>query len=97
MIGTSRNTILVVLSGVIGYFLHQDGITPFKIIGVVPQGLPTFQPPQFSDTNNNNGTEETISFVTMLENLSSGIVVVPLVGLLEDIAICKAFGNVYLQ
>lgn len=94
LIGTSRNTILVVVSGIIGYLLYDDGVAPLQLIGVVPQGLPVFQPPPFSDTGNYNGTVEAISFITMLENLSSGIIVVPLVGLLEDIAICKAFGNV---
>ncbi|XP_044272689.1 sodium-independent sulfate anion transporter-like isoform X2 [Tribolium madens] len=89
LIGTSRNAILVIVCGFIGYSFCLNGEPPFKVIGHVPQGLPTVKPPPFS--TNQNGTSE--SFWDMVSDLSSGIVVVPLIGLLEDISICKAFAN----
>lgn len=59
--------------------------------GHIPQGLPNFELPQFSA---NNGT---INFVGIIRDLGSGILVLPLVGILENIAICKAFGTNFLQ
>lgn len=59
------------------------------IVGEVPSGLPQVMPPPFSVERNN----ETINFFQMTSQLGSGIIVVPLVSLLENIAICKAFGK----
>lgn len=92
LVGTSRNAILVIVCGFIGYFFCQKGEPPFKVIGEVPPGLPHVMPPPFGFTEeNSNGTTVYISLLDMLSDLGSGIVVVPLVGLLENIAICKAF------
>ncbi|RZC42093.1 sodium-independent sulfate anion transporter [Asbolus verrucosus] len=93
LIGTSRNAILVIVCGFIGYSFCLQGEPPFKVIGEVPPGLPTVKPPPFGYTEDNNGTETSVDVFQMMSNLSSGIIVVPLVGLLEDIAICKAFAN----
>ncbi|KAJ3645328.1 hypothetical protein Zmor_022994 [Zophobas morio] len=93
LIGTSRNAILVVVCGFIGYSFCQNGDPPFKVIGYVPAGLPSVQVPPFGYTEDKNGTTITHDLWDMMSNLGSGIVVVPLIGLLEDIAICKAFAN----
>ena len=93
LIGTSRNAILVVVCGFIGYSFCQNGDPPFKVIGYVPAGLPSVQVPPFGYTEDKNGTTITHDLWDMMSNLGSGIVVVPLIGLLEDIAICKAFGK----
>lgn len=63
------------------------------MIGSVPPGLPTVKPPPFGYTTESNGTLQTVSTIEMISNLGSGIIVVPLIGLLENIAICKAFGE----
>ncbi|XP_017777984.1 PREDICTED: sodium-independent sulfate anion transporter [Nicrophorus vespilloides] len=88
LIGTSRNAILVILCGVVGY-LFSSGEPPFKLIGEIPQGLPEFKAPVFS-VETEDGT---ISFIGMVKNLGSGLIVVPLIALLENIAICKAFAD----
>lgn len=90
LISTARNAILVIVGGFIGYAVYKDGETPpFKLIGDVPKGLPTVQLPPFSYESGNG----TVTFGDMLSNLGTSIVVVPLIALLENIAICKAFGK----
>lgn len=88
LIGTSRNAILVVVCGVIGYSFQHSAMTPFKLIGDIPPGLPSVQSPPFSMEPD---SEETFS--EMLSSMGSGLIVVPLIALMEDIAICKAFSN----
>jgi sodium-independent sulfate anion transporter 11 len=55
--------------------------------GHVKSGLPTFQAPPFSAQVKN----ETHSFFDMMGTLGSGSFIVPLLAILENIAICKAF------
>lgn len=50
--------------------------------------MPNIQPPPFSYIKYDNTT---VTFVDMISNLGSGILVLPLISLMEDIAICKAF------
>ncbi|PSN36843.1 Sodium-independent sulfate anion transporter [Blattella germanica] len=87
LIGTSRNAILVILCGFVGFWF--DKTDTFKLIGNLPEGLPSFKPPPFEYTSGNF----TAGFFDMCSELGSGIIVLPLVGLLENIAICKAFSN----
>ncbi|CAH1389847.1 unnamed protein product [Nezara viridula] len=89
LIATSRNCILVIVSAVIGYYLYEHGETPVKLIGHIPPGLPSIQLPPFSVQHGN----ETIGFLEMCSELGSGIIVLPIIALLENIAVCKAFAN----
>lgn len=88
LIGTSRNAILVVVCGIIGYSFQNAQMTPFKLIGDIPPGLPNIQLPPFSMAPD---SEET--FYDMITSMGSGLIVVPLIALMESIAICKAFSN----
>lgn len=90
LIGTSRNAILVVFSGFIGYLFFVQDEQPFQFIGAVPPGLPAVQLPPFSYTKDDNTT---VGFMDMISNIGPGIIVVPLIALLENISICKAFGE----
>ncbi|KAJ8928375.1 hypothetical protein NQ314_019106 [Rhamnusium bicolor] len=92
-VGTARNAILVIVCGFIGYSFCLNGPPPFKVIGDVPQGLPAVKPPPFGYYEDNNGTTVYHTFFEMISNLGSGIIVVPLITLLENIAVCKAFGK----
>nr|CAD7451511.1 unnamed protein product [Timema bartmani] len=56
----------------------------------IPPGLPAFQLPPFGFTRDSNTT---VTFYEMTTSLGWGILILPLVGLLENIAICKAFSN----
>lgn len=98
LIGTARNAIIVIVCGGIAAAFYEAGQDHFKLIGEIPPGLPSFQMPPFSiDEIRNETTGEIIqegeSFGDMISNLGSGLVVVPLIALLENVAICKAFAN----
>jgi solute carrier family 26 (sodium-independent sulfate anion transporter), member 11 len=58
--------------------------------GAIPSGVPVPQPPPFSYVRADNTTA---GFLDMVSELGSGIIVIPLILLLEDIAICKAFSD----
>lgn len=94
LIGTARNAVLVVVCGAIGaYVVNEDY---FLLIGDIPAGMPNFQPPPFSmEAVVENGTiihpEE--SFSEMVSNLGSGLIVVPLISLLENMAVVTTFGK----
>lgn len=88
----------MVVTGLISYFLIQNGhADTLKIIGDIPAGLPTFQPPPFSipeiKDEAGNIIQEYESFFDMISFIGSGIIVIPLIALLENMAICKAFGK----
>lgn len=91
LLGISRNAICVVICGFIGYRFSSEGESPFQIIGHVPQGLPEVKLPPFGCIDTVNGTEINHTFVEMVEHIGSGVVVVALIALLENIAVCKAF------
>lgn len=83
----------MVACGSLGYYYYNTGYVPFSIIGYVPQGLPNLEFPKFEyEKTVGNGTV-VVTFKDMVSNLGSGIIIVPLLALLENIAICKAFGE----
>ncbi|XP_057324101.1 sodium-independent sulfate anion transporter-like [Microplitis mediator] len=86
--GTSRNAILVIVCGVLGYYFASK--SPFKLIGNLPGGMPTVKLPPFGFTKDQNTT---LTFMDMCSNLGSGLIVLPLISLMEDVAVCKAFSN----
>ena len=96
MIGTARNAILVIVCGAIGYVFENGAGAPFKLIGAIPPGLPAVQLPPFSIPANESLSGNDESFGDMVASMGSGIIVVPLIALMENIAICKAFGNYLL-
>ncbi|KAL5282853.1 SLC26A11.2 family protein [Megaselia abdita] len=94
LIGTARNAVLVVVCGAIGaYVVNEDY---FLLIGDIPAGMPNFQPPPFSiGSVVENGTiiQQEESFSEMVSNLGSGLIVVPLISLLENMAVVTTFAN----
>lgn len=88
-------------TGCISYYLYENGNSYFHLIGTVPAGLPHLQLPPFSIPELRNETtgeiiREAETFSQMLSDMGSSIIVVPLIALLEDIAVCKAFGKWFL-
>jgi solute carrier family 26 (sodium-independent sulfate anion transporter), member 11 len=93
LVGTSRNAILVFVCGAIGFVFQTSASAPFKLIGNIPAGLPSFQMPPFSLSANETLSGKEESFLDLVHSMGSGLIVVPMIGLMENIAICKAFSN----
>ncbi|XP_041881516.1 sodium-independent sulfate anion transporter isoform X2 [Corvus kubaryi] len=86
---TARNALVVLFAGLVAYSFQVMGSQPFRLTGSIPQGLPAFRPPHFSLAVPNG----TVPFQSMVEDMGVGLAVVPLMGLLETIAIAKAFAS----
>ena len=65
----------------------KHNLTVQKISGEVKAGLPTLQLPPISATVGN----QTYGLIDMLSTIGSGSIVVPLLAILENVAIAKAF------
>ncbi|EDV20778.1 Sodium-independent sulfate anion transporter [Trichoplax sp. H2] len=91
LIGTARNAFIAVISALVCLVLAYLGYPEdtVSLTGPIVGGLPPFGPPPFSTTENN----ATIGFGKMAENLNAGIIVIPLIGYLENIAIAKTFAR----
>ncbi|KAL1392779.1 hypothetical protein pipiens_012240 [Culex pipiens pipiens] len=85
----SRNALVVIGGTVLAYLLSMGGEPPFLLTGNVTSGLPSFQPPPFSTVVNN----QTYSFSEMVSELGSSVIALPLIAILESIAIAKAFSK----
>ncbi|OWR50251.1 sodium-independent sulfate anion transporter [Danaus plexippus] len=91
LLGTCRNAIVVVASGALGFwFVSEQGSSPVRLMGAIPSGVPTPQAPPMSYVRADNTTAD---FLEMVSELGSGLLVIPIIVLLEDIAICKAFSD----
>lgn len=101
LIGTGRNAIIVIVcGGIAAAFYNPDDPDDghFKLIKDIPPGLPSFELPPFSIPEivvNGTVTQEAETLSDMISSLGSGIIVAPLIGLLENISICKAFGEFF--
>lgn len=72
---------------ILAYCFTTIDSSPLILTGKVEPGLPPFQFPPFSTTIGN----QTVYFKDMLEDLGSSIIAIPLISILESIAIAKAF------
>lgn len=87
--GTARNAIVVVLaSGAAAIFMMYD-MTPFTLTEKIDSRLPEFKPPSFTIHNGN----ETIGPGGVISTIGSGFAIIPIIGLIETIAIGKAFAR----
>ncbi|XP_070507122.1 sodium-independent sulfate anion transporter isoform X2 [Chironomus tepperi] len=83
-----RNALIVLITGFIAYSLSASNIElPFRLSEEVPAGIPSFQLPAFSATVNN----ETVEFDEIAMDIGSGFILLPLVSILANVAIAKAF------
>uniref|UniRef100_A0A8D2JMB3 Sodium-independent sulfate anion transporter n=1 Tax=Sciurus vulgaris TaxID=55149 RepID=A0A8D2JMB3_SCIVU len=86
---TARNALVVSFAALVAYSFEVTGYQPFILTGETAEGLPPVRTPPFSLTTANG----TISFTEMVQDMGAGLAVVPLVGLLESIAVAKAFAS----
>ncbi|VVC90078.1 unnamed protein product, partial [Leptidea sinapis] len=88
-LSTTRNILVVLLCSGLAYYFDTKNKTPFVLTGTVKPGLPEFSPPPFSATVGNH----TYTFTEMTSTLGSAIFVVPLLSILENIALAKVFSE----
>ncbi|NXD16665.1 S2611 protein, partial [Nothocercus nigrocapillus] len=86
---TARNALMVLSAGLVAYSFQAMGSQPFTLTGRIPRGLPAFRVPLFSKVTPNG----TVPFSRMVQDMGGGLAVVPLMGLLETVAIAKAFAS----
>ncbi|XP_037259552.1 sodium-independent sulfate anion transporter isoform X1 [Falco rusticolus] len=86
---TARNALVVLFAGLVAYSFQMMGFQPLTLTSSIPQGLPAFRLPPFSVAAPNG----TVPFWSMVEDMGVGLAVVPLMGLLETVAIAKAFAS----
>lgn len=98
LICTARNAILVVATACISHVLCTSGQGELRVVGNVPGGMPNLSFPPFSVPKVINETTGEIvqageSFTEMIHDMGFSIIVIPLIALLENMSICKAFGK----
>ncbi|XP_039947478.1 sodium-independent sulfate anion transporter-like [Bactrocera tryoni] len=97
--GVSRNATLVIVCATASMYMQERGMNYFRLTGYIPGGLPEFRLPPFSieGTPGNETTGEPAveaeSFFEMVNNMGYGLIIVPLVALMENIAACKALAK----
>ncbi|XP_045214379.2 sodium-independent sulfate anion transporter-like isoform X2 [Mercenaria mercenaria] len=90
LVGIGANAIVVITSAGVVAILHSYGYdSEITITGDVKPGLPPFRFPAFSVQNGNS----TIEAGEILGDIGTGLFIVPILGLVESIAIGKAFAR----
>uniref|UniRef100_A0A1A9Z7M2 SLC26A/SulP transporter domain-containing protein n=1 Tax=Glossina pallidipes TaxID=7398 RepID=A0A1A9Z7M2_GLOPL len=88
-VSLSRNACTVIIGTFLAFILSRDGSQPFRVTGNITAGLPPFRPPPFS--TNVNGT--TVPFTEMISTVGTSLAFIPMVAILEIVAIAKAFSK----
>ncbi|KAF5293533.1 hypothetical protein FQA39_LY03018 [Lamprigera yunnana] len=90
LLSIARNALMVLLTSFLAYYFESTrGTSPFTLYGSVQSGIPPMSLPKFSAQVGN----ETVTFVEMVHRLNAGIVVLPVVAVLSNVAVAKAFAN----
>uniref|UniRef100_A0A8C2BEQ0 Sodium-independent sulfate anion transporter n=1 Tax=Cyprinus carpio TaxID=7962 RepID=A0A8C2BEQ0_CYPCA len=89
-LATIRNALVVIAATGVAYSAEVTGHHFFTLTGKTAKGLPPFKTPPLSETVA-NGT--VITFSDIAKDLGGGLAVIPLMGVLESIAIAKAFSS----
>lgn len=92
-ISTSRNAFAVIGGCVAAYVLEINGLSPFTLTGNIKAGLPSFELPPFSinKTDLDGNSTVLLSFPEICSELGAAIGLIPLIAILEQVAIAKAF------
>ncbi|XP_052737683.1 sodium-independent sulfate anion transporter-like [Bicyclus anynana] len=89
-ISLGRNAVVVIIGIIVAYILKVvTDSEPLILIGDIGSGLPKFQLPPFTTQVGN----DTYSFVDMANVLGPEAIIIPMVSILELIAIAKAFAG----
>ncbi|XP_059146486.1 sodium-independent sulfate anion transporter-like [Physella acuta] len=91
LIGTSSNAIVVITAAGVAAILERHDVTnTISLTGEIAQGLPPFAAPSFEINQGNI----TMSSGELLGSLGAGIGIVPLLAVVESMAVGKAFARV---
>ena len=86
----SANCLVVVITSTLAWLLVSLGFDLFSLTGEVDQGLPAWQLPwQF----NRNSTDEVEGPVQLAQELGVGLLMLPLVSILQHLAIAKHYAG----
>lgn len=88
-ISISRNAIAVIIGITIAYIFHIYQARPFKLTGQIKEGLPVFKIPPFNTKIN----DQSYNTLDMIRSLGLSLITLPLVSILETIAIAKSFSK----
>lgn len=91
-ISISRNALIVLITSYFAYVLSMYcEKVPFRLSEKVDPGIPSFKIPAFSVEKDNR----TISFIEICGDIGSGLILLPLVSILANVAIAKSFSEFY--
>ena len=96
LLSISANCLVVVITSILAWLLVSLGIDLFSLTGEVDQGLPAWQLPwQFNRnrTTNNGTTVEMEGPVELAGELGVGLLMLPLVSILQHLAIAKHYAG----
>ncbi|XP_064071642.1 sodium-independent sulfate anion transporter-like [Vanessa tameamea] len=89
-VSLGRNAVVVIIGIIVAYIIKTvTGNESLKLIGEIGSGLPKIQLPPFRTVVGN----ETHNFSDMVQNLGPQSIILPLVAILELVAIAKAFAG----
>ena len=90
LLSISANCLVVVITSTLAWLLVSLGFDLFSLTGEVDQGLPAWQLPwQF----NRNSTGEVEGPVQLAQELGVGLLMLPLVSILQHLAIAKHYAG----
>ncbi|EDV91409.1 sodium-independent sulfate anion transporter [Drosophila grimshawi] len=98
-VGVTRNATVVIGATMVAMYLEANHMNPFRLTGYIPPGLPTLSLPNFTiEAQPGNATAGIPavpgeSFFDMVHSLGYGLIIVPIIALLENVAVCKAFAK----
>ncbi|ESN99615.1 hypothetical protein HELRODRAFT_130656, partial [Helobdella robusta] len=87
----ARNALTISIASSLAAILLRYDLQPFTLTGNITSGIPTFGPPSFAVHIPETNTTLTVS--ETFQKLGIGSVITPLVGLIEIVAIGKAFAK----
>lgn len=87
LMGTGRNALVVIVCALVSYIYETRGGAPFILTGHIDAGLPAIKLTSFSRTVGNH----TETFFDMCGTFGTGILIVPLISIIGNVAIAKAF------
>ena len=93
LLSISANCLVVVITSILAWLLVTMGIKLFSLTGEVDQGLPAWQLPWQFNRNTTNSTGEMVGPVQIVDELGVGLLMLPLVSILQHLAIAKHYAG----